>query len=128
MYDLALSGISLFQFIVSRNLYPIFVVSYLKAMDMNEELKNQLASELRAFNGLAPTSSVSTITDAYNRIIGMVQSLMLTNEDPDSHARAWSLLRDDAYKYLSEVQEGNKNAIDDLKHKMSQVGEILSIL
>ena len=92
---------------------------------MNEELTSQLAAELRAFNGLAPTSSLQSITDAYNRILASVQSLMLTNENLDSHARAWSLLTDDAFKYLSEVQEGNKNALGDLKHKMGQVGELL---
>ena len=94
-------------------------------MTMNEELKDQLAFELRVFNGLAPTSSIDNITSAYNRTLGLVQSLMLINENLDSHARAWSLLRDDAYKYLSELQEGNKNALDDLKHKMSQVGALL---
>ncbi|MVM28427.1 hypothetical protein GO755_00175 [Spirosoma sp. HMF4905] len=93
---------------------------------MNDELKDKLVDELRAFNGLAPTSSIDEITAAYNRVIDIVQALMRTNEDPDSHARAWSLLRDDAYKYLSDIQEGNKNAIDDLKYKMEQVSEVLS--
>ncbi|GAB4043777.1 hypothetical protein [Spirosoma litoris] len=94
---------------------------------MNEELKDQLAAELRAFKGLLPTTSADEITEAYNRIIDIVQSLMLTNEDPDSHARAWSLLRDDTYKCLSEVQEGKTHAIHELKHEMDQLGELLSI-
>ena len=94
---------------------------------MTEILKNQLASELKAFKELATTSSIPIITDAYNRILGIVQALMLTNEDSDSHVRAWSLLNEDAYKYLSDVQEGQTNAIDQLKYKMGQIGEILSI-
>ncbi|MVM36225.1 hypothetical protein GO755_39815 [Spirosoma sp. HMF4905] len=94
---------------------------------MNEKLNHQLASELSAFKGLAPTTSAADITEAYNRILNIVQSLMLTDEDPDSHARAWSLLRDDIYKYLSEVQEGKMSAIDELKYKMDQVGQLLSI-
>ncbi|MVM36352.1 hypothetical protein GO755_40490 [Spirosoma sp. HMF4905] len=95
---------------------------------MHEELNHQLAFELSAFKGLAPTSSAADITKAYDRILDLVQSLMLTNEDPDAHARAWSLLRDDAYKYLSEVQEGNPKAMDELKYKMNQVGELLFIV
>ena len=94
---------------------------------MNEDLKHQLRSELKTFNGLSPTTSPQTITEAYHRILGIVQSLMLTSEDPDAHARAWSLLNEDAFKYLSEVQGGQQNALDDLKHKMGQVGELLSI-
>ena len=92
---------------------------------MDTELMHQLGSELRAFNGLAPTSTINVITDAYNRIVAIVQKLMLSTDDPDSCARAWSLLNDDAYKYLSEVQGGNTNALDDLKYKMAQVREML---
>ncbi|QMW02708.1 hypothetical protein [Spirosoma foliorum] len=94
---------------------------------MNEELKDQLATEISAFKELPSTTSADEITAAYNRIIDIVQSLMLTDEDSDSHARAWSLLRDDAYKCLAEVQEGKTHAIHELKHEMDQLGELLSI-
>ncbi|GAB4020186.1 hypothetical protein GCM10028808_60480 [Spirosoma migulaei] len=92
---------------------------------MKEELTSQLTAELRAFNGLAPTSSINAVTEAYDRILTIVQALMLSSDDPDSHARAWSLLNDDAYKYLAEIQGGNTNALDDLKYKMVQIGETL---
>ncbi|GAB3898859.1 hypothetical protein [Spirosoma agri] len=89
--------------------------------------KDQLAFELSAFNKLSSTSSIQVITDAYNRILIMVQAVILTRNDPDSTTRAWSLLNDDAYKYLSEIQEGKRDATDELKRTVSQVGQILSI-
>ena len=86
---------------------------------------HQLGSELEAFNGLALTRIVHVITDAYNRIVAIVQRLMLSTDDPNSRGRACRLLNDNAYKYLSEIQEGSNNTLDDLKHKMAQVCQTL---
>lgn len=92
---------------------------------MNEEQKTQLTAELRAFNQLQSTSGVQAITDAYNGVLATVQLIMLNNDNPDGHDRAWSLLKDDAYKELAAIQEGYPGALDDLKLKISQVGHLL---
>lgn len=92
---------------------------------MNQKLVDQLRLELQAFSRLDASTKLKRITDAYNRILGIVQAMMLSNDNPDTHARAWSLLNDDAYKDLAEIQEGRTQALTDLKYKLSQIGELL---
>lgn len=92
---------------------------------MNEEQMTQLTAELRAFNQLQSTSDVQAITDAYNGVLATVQLIMLNNDNPDGHDRAWSLLKDDAYKELAAIQEGRSGALADLKLRISQVGHLL---
>lgn len=92
---------------------------------MNQKLVNQLRLELQAFSNLGTTSKLKSITDAYNRILGIVQAMMLNSDNPDTHVRAWSVLNEDAYKDLAEIQEGRTEALPELKFKISQVGELL---
>lgn len=92
---------------------------------MNQDLVNQLQLELQAFSRLDALTKLKSVTDAYNRILGIVQAMMLNSDNPDAHARAWNLINEDAYKDLSEIQEGRTQALTELKHKLSQVGELL---
>ncbi|CAN5187316.1 hypothetical protein BH09BAC4_BH09BAC4_32710 [soil metagenome] len=92
---------------------------------MNQKLVDQLRLELQAFSRLDASTTLKRITDAYNRILGIVQAMMLSSDNPDTHARAWSMLNDDAYKDLVEIQEGRSQALTDLNYKLSQVGELL---
>ena len=92
---------------------------------MNQKLADQLRLELQAFTRLDTSSKLKSITEAYNRILGIVQAMMLSNDNPGTHARAWNLLNNDAYKALSDVQEGLTGKLAELKSKISQVGELL---
>ncbi|SFF36256.1 hypothetical protein [Spirosoma endophyticum] len=92
---------------------------------MNQKLADQLRLELQAFTRLDTSSKLKSITEAYNRILGIVQAMMLSSDKPDIHARAWNLLNNDAYKALSDVQEGLTGNLAELKSKISQVGELL---
>ena len=92
---------------------------------MNQEPVNQLRLELQAFARLDTSSKLKHITQAYQRILTIIQAMMLNSDNPDAHARAWSLINDDAYKDLTEVQEGRIEALSELRSKMKQVGELL---
>lgn len=73
---------------------------------MIEAVKSELRLELQAFSRLGATNKLSSITDSYTRILAIVQAIMVSSDNPDAHARAWSLINDDAYKYLVEVGSG----------------------
>ena len=92
---------------------------------MNQDPVSQLRTELETFHKLDPITRPQVITDAYHRILAIVQAIMLASDNPDAHARAWSLLNDDAYKDLAAIQEGKTEALTELKFKISQVGELL---
>ena len=92
---------------------------------MNQERVNQLRLELQAFSRLGASSSLKSVTDAYNRVSGIVQAMMLNSDSPHTHARAWGLLNNDAYKDLTDIQEGTTSDLNELKFKISQVGELL---
>lgn len=92
---------------------------------MNEEQKAHLTAELKAFDQFDSSSEVQSITDAYNSLLATVQRIMLNSDNPDGHDRAWSLLKDDAFKDLTATQEGNVDTLEDLKIKVSQIGHLL---
>lgn len=86
---------------------------------------NQLRLELQTFSRLGATSNLRSITDSYNRILSIVQAMMLGSDNPDTHVRAWNLLNEAAYKDLADVQAGRATALQDLNFKINQVGELL---
>lgn len=92
---------------------------------MNEEQRAHLTAELKAFGQLNSGNEVQVITDAYNAILATVQRIMLGNANPDGRDRAWSLLKDDAFKNLTAFREGNQSAFEDLKVEITQVGHLL---
>lgn len=92
---------------------------------MNEEQKAHLTAELKAFDQLDSSSEAQTITEAYNSLLATVQQIMLNSDNPDGDDRAWSLLKDDAFKDLAAIQEGHQGALEDLKVKVSQIGQLL---
>ncbi|AUD06746.1 hypothetical protein CWM47_35825 [Spirosoma pollinicola] len=88
---------------------------------MNEEQRTQL----KALDQLDSGSLVQPITDAYKALLATVQQIMLSSENPDGHNRAWSLLKDDAFKDLAAIQKGKLDALKDLKMKANQIGQLL---
>lgn len=92
---------------------------------MNEEQKAHLTAELKTFDQLDSSSEVQSITNAYNSLLATVQQIMLNSDNPDGHDRAWSLLKDDAFKDLAAIQEGHQGVLEDLKLRISRVGDLL---
>ncbi|AUD06991.1 hypothetical protein CWM47_37340 [Spirosoma pollinicola] len=92
---------------------------------MNKEQRARLTAELKEFDQLDSGSQVQSITDAYNALLSTIQGIMLNSENPDGHDRAWSLLKDDAFKDLAAIQEGKLDALKDLKTKINRIGQLL---
>lgn len=92
---------------------------------MNEEQRAHLTDALKAFDQLNLGSEVQSITNAYNSLLAIVQRIMLRSDNPDGHDRAWSLLKDDAFKDLDAIQEGHQDALEDIKVKINQIGQLL---
>lgn len=92
---------------------------------MNEEQLTHLTAELKVFDQLDSSSALQSVTNAYNSLQATVQQIMLNSDNPDGHDRAWSLLKDDAFKDLAAVQEGHQDALEDLKVKVSHIGQLL---
>ncbi|GAB4000058.1 hypothetical protein GCM10028807_51900 [Spirosoma daeguense] len=92
---------------------------------MNRKLLSQLSTQLWVFDNLEITDPTQTITDAYYNILGTVQAILLEDNNSDAHARAWTLLNDDAYKDVSAIEEGRKKLLAGLKLKIAQVGKLL---